>query len=114
MFLQPTLSELDNHMIYSKWRLMSDYALLTVNIAIFEKHIQTKTHTIVKNSKEEKNFLTELINFVKSLNIEHISSKKSLEQVVQVIQTKFGSITQKLLISPNTQNCNEIRNIKEN
>jgi len=59
-----------------------DHTLLTVNIAIFEEHIQTKTHTIVKNSEEEKSFLAELINSIKSLNTDHISSKESLEQVV--------------------------------
>jgi len=50
---------------------------------IFEKHIQTKKYTIIKNSKEERNFLTELINSVKSLNMKHISSKENLEQVIQ-------------------------------
>jgi len=83
MFLWPTSSEFDNHTIQPKWKLISDHALLMVNIAIFKEHIQTKTHTIIKNSKEEKNFLTELINSIKSLNTDHISSKESLEQVVQ-------------------------------
>jgi len=46
---------------------------------IIEKHIQTKKHIIIKNSKEEKNFLAELIESIKGLNIEHISSKKNLE-----------------------------------
>ena len=82
VFLWPTLSEFDNHTIHPKWRLILDHTLLTVNIAIFEKHIQTKTHTIIKNSEEEKNFLAELINSIKSLNTDHISSKESLEQVV--------------------------------
>jgi len=50
---------------------------------IFEEHIQIKKHIIVKDSKEERNFLAELINSIKSLNIEHISSKESLGQVVQ-------------------------------
>ena len=50
---------------------------------IFEKHIQTKKYTIIKDSKEERNFLTELINPVKSLNMKHISSKENLEQVIQ-------------------------------
>ena len=48
-----------------------------------EKHIQTKKHIIVKNSKEEKNFLAEFIESVKELDMEHISSKENLEQIVQ-------------------------------
>jgi len=61
---------------------MLDHTSLMVNIAIFEEYIQTKTHTSVKNSKKEKNFLVELINSVKSLNMDYTSSKESLEQVV--------------------------------
>ena len=59
---------------------------------IFEKHIQTKKHTIVKNSKEEKNFLNKLIELVKMLNIEYISSKENLEQMVQ----EFANNTDKI------------------
>jgi len=69
MFLQPNSSELDNHMIHLEWRLLSDHVLLTVNIVIIEEHIQTKKHTIVKNSKEEMNFITELIEIIKGLNM---------------------------------------------
>jgi len=61
MFLYQNLSKLDNHMIHPEWRLLSDYMLLTVNIAIIKEHIQTKKCTIIKNSKEERNFITELI-----------------------------------------------------
>ena len=54
MFLQPTSSEFNNHTIHPEWRLLlSDYAPLTIDIAIIEKHIQTKKHTTVKNSEEE-------------------------------------------------------------
>ena len=82
-FLWLTSSEFDNHTIHPEWRLILDHTPLIVNIAIFEEYIQTKTHTSIKNSKKEKNFLVKLINSVKSLNMDHISSKKSLEQVVQ-------------------------------
>jgi len=59
---------------------LSDHALLTVDIAIIEKHIQTKKCTTVKSSEEEKkNFLAKLIEFIKELNTEHISSKENLE-----------------------------------
>ena len=59
-----------------------NHALLIVNIMIFEEYIQTKKQTIIKNSEEERNFIAELTEFVKRLNIKHITSKKNLEQVI--------------------------------
>ena len=47
---------------------------------IIKEHIQTKKHIIVKNSEEEKSFIAKLIETVKGLNIEQISSKEILEQ----------------------------------
>jgi len=79
MFLQSRLSELNSHTIYSEWRLLSDHVLLTVDITITEEYIQTKKCMIVKNRKEENNFLTELIETIKRLNTGHILSKKILE-----------------------------------
>jgi len=64
-------------------KLLLDHTPLTVDIVIIEEYIQTKKHTIIKNSKKEKNFLAELIESVKGLNIEYISSKENLEQIVQ-------------------------------
>jgi len=42
IFLQPTLNEFDNHVIYLEWRLSSGHIPLTVKISILEKHIQFK------------------------------------------------------------------------
>ena len=92
MFFQPNLLELDNHMIYPEWRLSSDHILLTVDIVIIEEYVQTKKHTIVKNSEEKKKFLAELIETIKGLNIELISSKKVLKRIVQ----KFTDNTEKV------------------
>jgi len=79
IFLHPNLSEFNNHTIHPEWRLSSDHTPLTVNIAINEELIHTKKYTIVKNSEEENNFITELIESIKGLNMENISSKEVLE-----------------------------------
>ena len=83
IFLCPNSSELNNHIIYPEQRLLSDCVPLTVNIAIIKEHIQTKKCTIIKNSKEKRNFITELIEIIKPLNMEQILSKEILEQTVQ-------------------------------
>ena len=83
MFVRPELSELNSYSIYLDWRLISDYALLTMNIVIFKEHVQTKKCTIVKNSEEEDNFINELIETIKRLNIENIQNKEALEYIIQ-------------------------------
>ena len=65
---------------------------LTISIAVTEKHIQTRKHTIVKNSKEEENFVTELIEAIKRLNTENIPSRKVLKQIIQTFTNDMGRI----------------------
>jgi len=92
MFLRPTLLEYDNHSIHPDWHLTSDYTLLIVNIAILKEDIQMKKCTIVKNSKEEDNFIIKLIDAIKRLNIENIQSKEVLEYIVQ----SFADYTERI------------------
>ena len=92
IFLRPDLSEHKNYFIYPDWHLISDYTLLTINIAIFEENIQTKKHTIVKNSKEENKLF----------------SKCSL-----IVQKKFGINIWKLLILLNTPKHGEMKTVVE-
>ena len=92
MFLRPDSLELDNYTIYTEWKLSLDHASLTVNIAIIEEHIQTKKHTLVKNSKKEENFIAELIKAITRLNTENISSKEILEQVIQTFANDIDKI----------------------
>jgi len=81
MFLRLESLEHDNHTIYPDLRLTSDHAPLTVDISIFEKHIQTKRCTLVKNS-EEDNFVNELIETIKEMNTENICNKNVLDQII--------------------------------
>ena len=50
---------------------------------IFKENIQTRKCTIVKNSKEDHNFVANVKNLIKGLNIFYIDSKDNLENIVQ-------------------------------
>ena len=65
IFFRPNLLEFNNYTIHLECWYLFNYALLTVDISIFEEYILTKQYIIVKNSKEENNFINELIVFIK-------------------------------------------------
>jgi len=72
--------------------LTSDHASLIVDISIFEEHIQTRRHTLVKNSKEENKFVNKLIETIKEMNTKNIYNENVLNQVVQ----EFASAIERL------------------
>ena len=92
MFLRLGFLEYNNHIIYPDWRLTSDHALLTVDILISEEHIQTRKHVLVKNSKEENDFINKLIEAIKGINTENIQRKEVLDQIIQLL----ASITERI------------------
>ena len=63
-----------------------------VNISIIEEVIQEKRCTIIRNSKNKINFISELINTIENINISSIPDKKSLETIVQDYVRIFESI----------------------
>jgi len=75
--------EFNNHSIHTDWRLSSDHVPLTVKISIFKENIQTRKCIIIKNSKEDHNFVADAKNLIKGLNTFHINSKDNLENIVQ-------------------------------
>ena len=92
MFLRSNSLELDNYMIHLEWRYSSDHTLLTVNIFIDEEYVTTKRHTIIKNSEKEDKFIAELINSIKRLDTENLTSKVALKQTVQIFANKSDVI----------------------
>jgi len=97
IFLKLDSSEHNNYSIHLEWHLTSNHALLSVDIAIFEENIQTKKHTIIKDNEEEDNFVSNLIEAIKGLNMDDIQSKKSLEYIVQTFSNYIERIWYKYL-----------------
>ena len=79
MFLRYGSDELDSYSIYLDWRLVSNHASITVCIPIFEKLINIKKQTFVKDSNKEKQFISVLINHICEINISTISDVASLK-----------------------------------
>ena len=87
MFLQANSEEFDNHSIPPDLYSLSNHTLLTVDIVINKKFIQTKQRTIIKNSEEEELFITELKNEFGNINTSDIPDCESLKRVVQKFTT---------------------------
>jgi len=91
IFLCSFSPEFDNYYICSNWRLTSDHAPITVNILIFSECIQTKKWSLIKNSNEEKYFIKELINAIKSMDMSFIQSIKTLENIIQMLAININN-----------------------
>ena len=92
VFTQPSSMEFNHHHIHPDWRLISNHALITVNIHINDENISTKWHSLIKGSDKEKQFIKDLTWFIKNLNTSPIQDTKSLEEVVQHLATNIEDI----------------------
>ena len=97
MFLWFGSSEMDSYSIHPNWRLTLDHVPLTVMISIIEECIQTKKHSIVKNSDEEHTFIKELTKSLRSINISDISDITYLDSIVNKFASSLESIWAKNL-----------------
>ena len=82
MFLCNGSSELDSHLIHPDWQLLSDHASLTIVIPIAEEHINSRKHSIIKDSEEELVFIKDLTSSIRYINTSNISDTASLDRAV--------------------------------
>ena len=108
MFLKLILEEFNNHSILPDQRLFLDHTLLMVKISIFEEDIQNRKCTIVKNSKEEHNFVIDIMNLIKDLNTNHINSKDDLEVIIQDFAKNTNNIWFKCSKLVNITKCSNL------
>ena len=89
MFLWSGSTELNNHLVYPDWHLSSDYAPLTVSIAIDEENIDSFRFSIAKNNEEEVSFIKVVIHAIKSVDISDISDPIKLEETTNSLISKI-------------------------
>ena len=80
---------------------MSNHVSLMICVPIFEKYIQTKKCTLVKDSNEEKKFINKLNNNIYEINTSNISNIVSLESSVQAITHAIESLWDQYLKTVN-------------
>jgi len=85
----------------------SDYAPLTISIAIEEKQIHMMKQTITKNSKEEKEFIKELGEKISSTDTSNIPNSNSLESITQKLATAIEDLWNKHSKYANITKCSK-------
>ena len=107
MFLWPNHRGFDNHQIIPDLRRPSDYASLTVSIAIKKEHIHMMKQTITKNSKEEKEFIKELEEKISSTDISNIPDSNSFKSITQKLATAIEDLWNKHSKYVNITKCSK-------
>ena len=92
MFLCFGSSEIGNHTIHPDWRLTSDHAPLMIVISIVEEHIQTKKHTIVKDSDEEYAFVKKLTELLRNIDTSNITDVDHLNSIITYFVSSVENI----------------------
>ena len=82
-FLCSNLIEINNHHIISELHYLSDHVPLTIDISITEDFIQEKHWTIIRNSEEKENFISDLTKTIENIDTLNILDKESLKLTVQ-------------------------------
>ena len=82
--------KLNNYEIHPEHWFLLDHTPLTINIIIKEKFISRRKHIIIKNSKEESEFMEDFTKRFGSIDIIFITDKTALKSIVQ----KYANIAE--------------------
>jgi len=89
IFLQSGSTEINTYSIHPDLHLLSDYTPLSVTIAIKEESIDLFKSSIVKNSKEEKNFIKDISVAIKNIDISDLSDHSKIEEVTNSLTSRI-------------------------
>ena len=89
IFLQNSLTELNNHSVHPDWHLSLDHALLMVSIATDEENIDLFRFFIARDSEEEVSFIKEVMHTIKSIDITDLSDSIKLKEVTNFLASKI-------------------------
>ena len=92
IFLPPSNTGFGRHTLYPEICKPSDYVPLIIEIGISKINTDIHIWSIKKDSKEEKDFITSLVQEVQSLNTSAIRSKANLENLVQQLVFVFENM----------------------
>jgi len=82
-FLYANAEKFNNHTISLDLQSPSDHILLLICTIIKKEFIKEKKKAIVKNSKEEREFVNELRNRISCISILNIINQEMLEELTQ-------------------------------
>ena len=89
MFLQSGSTEINNYSIHPDLCLSSNHTPLLVTIAIKEESIDLFKSSIAKNSKEEKNFIKDILLAIKNIDISDLSNCSKIEEVTNSLASRI-------------------------
>jgi len=89
VFLPPDNPEFGKHILHPKIQKPSDHVPLTIKIGIQGINVDINKWSIRKDSKEEKSFISSIIDSVKNLDTSSIETKEDLENSIQQLATIF-------------------------
>ena len=95
VFLQPDSVELNTHQIHPDWRLSFNHAPISITIPIIKEHSQIYKYILIKNSKEEEQFVKEVKNSIKNLKTNFIININTLEETVNLLAVNIDSLWHK-------------------